>query len=539
MKSEPNNSKMVGRYSCDVCGSSDANTLFDDGHMWCFSCNKLTQPPTDKVKPMMQKRMTTSFSPLPDLKDTKVGSLKDRSIKKETLQFYDVRLDVCDGVVMKHYYPYTTKDGDIVAYKIRTEPKGFDSKGPIGKATFFGASKFSNSGKYLTICEGEIDTMAVYQMMGSKYPTVGVRSATSAYKDAKKNFEWVDSFDNIIICFDNDDAGKNAAKEVASLFPKKCKVVKLNKKDAGKYLEEKDPTEFNRLWWAAEQFKPDDILSGQDIWDAIKDKPKEAIFTYPWEALQNITYGMREGEFIIITAGTGIGKTNVLREISHHILKSTDANLGVIYLEEGTLDTAHGLMTCDASIPFHLPDAVYTDEEYQIAFKNTWGTNRVYTLGERFRDNSVDYLVDKIKFLVRGCDCKFLILDHISFMVSDNPGDERKMLDEIGHKLKAIAVELGIVLCAVAHSRRQATKPLEEGGITSLSDLRGTAGLGQLANFVFGLERNGQAQDEQERNTTLIRVLKNRFSGLTGPTSYLYFNKETGRLTELNKEGKE
>ena len=494
MKSEPNNSKMVGRYSCDVCGSSDANTLFDDGHMWCFSCNKLTQPPTDKVKPMMQKRMTTSFSPLPDLKDTKVGSLKDRSIKKETLQFYDVRLDVCDGVVMKHYYPYTTKDGDIVAYKIRTEPKGFDSKGPIGKATFFGASKFSNSGKYLTICEGEIDTMAVYQMMGSKYPTVGVRSATSAYKDAKKNFEWVDSFDNIIICFDNDDAGKNAAKEVASLFPKKCKVVKLN---------------------------------------------KEAIFTYPWEALQNITYGMREGEFIIITAGTGIGKTNVLREISHHILKSTDANLGVIYLEEGTLDTAHGLMTCDASIPFHLPDAVYTDEEYQIAFKNTWGTNRVYTLGERFRDNSVDYLVDKIKFLVRGCDCKFLILDHISFMVSDNPGDERKMLDEIGHKLKAIAVELGIVLCAVAHSRRQATKPLEEGGITSLSDLRGTAGLGQLANFVFGLERNGQAQDEQERNTTLIRVLKNRFSGLTGPTSYLYFNKETGRLTELNKEGKE
>ena len=381
--------------------------------------------------------------------------------------------------------------------------------------------------------------MAVYQMMGSKYPTVGVRSATSALSDAKKNFEWLNSFDGIRICFDNDDAGKDAAKKVADLFPKKSKIVKLNKKDAGKYLEEGKGKDFYHLWWAAEQFKPDDILSGQDIWKAIKNKPKDAIFTYPWEALQNITYGMREGEFTIITAGTGIGKTNVLREISYHVLKSTEVNIGVIYLEEGTIDTAHGLMTCDASIPFHLPDATYTEEEYDQAFKNTWGTNRVFTLGEKFRDNSVDYLVDKIKFLAKGCDCKFIILDHISFMVSDNPGDERKMLDEIGHKLKAIAVELGIVLCAVAHSRRQSTKPLEEGGITSLSDLRGTAGLGQLANFVFGLERNGQAKDEQERNTTLIRVLKNRFSGLTGPTSYLYFNRETGRLNDLNKEGKE
>ena len=536
---EHSTSKMIGRYACDDCGSSDANTLFDDGHMYCFTCDELKQPSTDKVKPMIQSQMKRNMEPLPDLSDTKVGSLHDRGLKKDTLKFYDVRLDLKDGIVLKHYYPYTTKDGDTIAYKVRTEPKGFDSKGPISKAVFFGASKFSSGGKYLTICEGEIDTMSVYQMMGSKYPTVGVRSSTSAYRDSKRNFEWIDSFENIVICFDNDDAGKNAAKEIASLFPKKCKVVKLDKKDAGKYLEGKDTGEFNRLWWAAEQFKPDDILSGQDIWEIINSKPKEAIFSYPWEALQTITYGMREGEFIIITAGTGIGKTNVLREISYHVLKSTDVNLGVIYLEENTRDIAHGIMTCDASIPFHLPDAEYTDKEYELAYKNTWGTGRVFTIGEHFRDNSVDYLVDKIKFLVRGCDCKFLILDHISFMVSDNSGDERKMLDEIGHKLKAIAVELGIVLCAVAHSRRQTTKPLEEGGITSLSDLRGTAGLGQLANFVLGLERNGQATDETERNTTLVRVLKNRFSGLTGPTSYLYFNKLTGRLTETDKEEKE
>jgi twinkle protein len=96
-----------------------------------------------------------------------------------------------------------------------------------------------------------------------------------------------------------------------------------------------------------------------------------------------------------------------------------------------------------------------------------------------------------------------------------------------------MSVELDIHLCAVAHSRRQSTKPLEEGGTTSLSDLRGTAGLGQLSNIVMGLERDGQAEDERTRNTTLVRVLKNRFSGITGPTSRLYYDQFTGRLTEI------
>ena len=155
------------------------------------------------------------------------------------------------------------------------------------------------------------------------------------------------------------------------------------------------------------------------------------------------------------------------------------------------------------------------------------------TLGDSWKDNNVSFICDKIKYMAKGLDCKLIILDHISFMVSDNPGDERKMLDEIGHKLKALTIELDIHLLTVAHSRRQSTKPLEEGGTTSLSDLRGTAGLGQLANLVLGVERDGQAEDEKTRNTSLIRILKNRFSGQTGPTSKVYYDQDTGRLTEV------
>ena len=126
------------------------------------------------------------------------------------------------------------------------------------------------------------------------------------------------------------------------------------------------------------------------------------------------------------------------------------------------------------------------------------------------------------------------MFDHISLVVSDqSQGDERKALDEIATKLSNLTKALGICIIMVSHAKRQTTKAHEEGGITSLSDLRGTAAIGQLSSTVIGLERNGQAEDVLERNTTTVRVLKCRFTGSTGPSSLLRYNRATGRMTEL------
>ena len=134
-----------------------------------------------------------------------------------------------------------------------------------------------------------------------------------------------------------------------------------------------------------------------------------------------------------------------------------------------------------------------------------------------------------------GCDCRYILLDHISILVSDqSAGDERKALDEIATKLKTLTIELDIWLGMVSHSKRPSGKSHEEGGQPSLSELRGTAGIGQLSNMVVGLERNGQDPDLYRRNVTLMRVLKNRFSGLTGPACHLHYDRETGRLTQVN-----
>jgi twinkle protein len=135
--------------------------------------------------------------------------------------------------------------------------------------------------------------------------------------------------------------------------------------------------------------------------------------------------------------------------------------------------------------------------------------------------------------MAKALDCKIIILDHISILVSGGQhGDERKALDEVMTKLRTLTQDTGVTLFAVSHLRRPEGKAHEEGSATSISQLRGSASIGQLSDFVIGLERNGQAEDPVERNTTHIRVLKNRFSGITGPAGHLLYNNTTGRLSE-------
>ena len=136
-----------------------------------------------------------------------------------------------------------------------------------------------------------------------------------------------------------------------------------------------------------------------------------------------------------------------------------------------------------------------------------------------------------VRYLVRSCECKFIILDHISIVVSDHAKDERKALDEIVTKLKTLTVELDICLIMVSHLNRDKNrKSPEEGGTINLQDIRGTAGIAQLSNMIVALERNTQAEDELERNTTKVRVIKNRFTGETGVCDSLTYSKRSGRL---------
>ena len=151
---------------------------------------------------------------------------------------------------------------------------------------------------------------------------------------------------------------------------------------------------------------------------------------------------------------------------------------------------------------------------------------------------NTDDLLSRVRFMVQGLDCKVIFIDHLSILVSGlEIMDERKAIDEIVTKLRMLVQELRISLIMVSHLRRPQGQGHEDGAATSLSQLRGSAAIAQLSDMVIGLERNGQAENEVLRNTTTVRVLKNRFSGITGPATYLYYDKTTGRLTETGEPG--
>jgi twinkle protein len=113
--------------------------------------------------------------------------------------------------------------------------------------------------------------------------------------------------------------------------------------------------------------------------------------------------------------------------------------------------------------------------------------------------------------------------------------DERKAIDAIMTNLRALVQELGIGLFLVSHLRRTQGRAHEDGGQISLNELRGSQAIAQLSDMVIGLERDQQAENEDKRNTTTVRVLKNRYAGLTGACCYLSYDRFTGRMSETSK----
>jgi twinkle protein len=207
-----------------------------------------------------------------------------------------------------------------------------------------------------------------------------------------------------------------------------------------------------------------------------------------------------------------------------------------MFLEESVRKTGLSLMSLAANKPLHLPDVEATEQEKRDAFDATLGTDRVYMF-DHFGSTNIENIVSRTEEFARAFGCGYVFLDHVSIVVSaQSNGDERKALDSVMTSLRTLVQNTGISLIIVSHLKRPESKGHEEGAVTSLAQLRGSGAIAQLSDMVIGLERNGQAEDETERNTTKVRVLKNRFSGLTGPACSLLYSRETGRMSELEEE---
>ena len=539
------------------CGSSDAYVLYEDGGH-CFSCGR-----SKKTLDKREKESSLNLSStLRDPKDITFSSSSYRVLKhdsgtslsslsafskgttivsnpKDTLQYINYRgipaevrqkykakaLVSEDGIPLEMQYPYGEE-----TLKIRfLKEKGFTTRNP-SNSCIFGKEVFSQaSAKAITITEGEEDAMSVFYMMGSKYPCVSVRSSGSARKDCEREFKYLNSFEQIYLCFDSDGPGVAACKEVAELFDtNKIRIVKLSEglKDANDYLTQSKKDEFVKCWWNAKQYLPEGIVNTYDeIEKILKGEEKPSLASYPFPTLQDMTYGLRSKEVVLFTAQEGIGKTEIIRAIEYHILKTTDYNIGIIHLEEGDKRSVQGLVSYELGEACHLPDTSASVDIQLEAFRKLSRKDSRVHLYSHFGTDNPDGILDVIRYLVSTCGCKFIFLDHITMMVTGMEGndDERRKLDYLSTRLAMMVHQYDFSLILISH--------INDDGKT-----RGSRNISKVCHLQVQLDRDKLAETFDARHTTTMTVLKNRFAYKTGNGGYLLFDPKSFIIKERSVE---
>ena len=535
------------RTDCPECGSSRGFAPKTDGSGYCHSCQVFLQPDGGQAAVPISD-FTPSNDSLTGLipqSDITFGDLTKRRISLETCKAYGYGIAEWKGQKWQ-VAQYRDEAGRVVLQKLRGADKYFRwlTSGPAADSykRLFGQdlqkTGDQGSGKFASrviVTEGELDALAARQAVGN-WPVVSLPDgASSARKYLQRSLEFLLTFDEIVLAFDMDSAGQKAVDEVIDLFPaKKVRIAKLSSKDCSDVLLEKGTQVLRDQLWSAPKYTPDWAVQGADILEEIRLGAVEPGFPYPWSGLDEALAGIRPKQLTLLAAGTGSGKSSVCRHLALHCARQ-GKKVGYVALEESVRESAAGIygiameqhltLLNEDEMPWDGLQEVQDEIGDQLVFTKAWGSQ------------TVEELLGRLRFLVKGCDANVLFLDHLSIAVSGLGDDnERILLDKLMTELRSFVEETEVALFVVCHlSRTSGQTSAEEGGRVSLSHLRGSHGIAQLSDTIIAVERNQQADDEAERCTSTLRILKNRALGTLGAVTWLKFDTDTHVLNETPK----
>ena len=453
--------------------------------------------------------------------------LPKRNLSEKVCQQYKIYRD--GDVLRFHYF---NDAGVLSGCKVKTKNKIFTYEGET-PGTLFGQHLFPATGKRVVITEGELDAASCQEVMPG-WPMVSLPSgAAAARKSIQRALQWLQGYEEIVLFFDNDEAGRKAAEEAASVLPPgKTKIARLEAyKDASDALQANDTEAIRRAIWDAKPYRPDGIVDGKSLLELVTTPNPPCDHDYPFVGLQNKLHGIRYGELVTITAGSGIGKSSFCRELATNLLSSGE-RVGYLALEESNRRTALGLMSAAVGKSLHLGEHERSTltEAYQATLAN-WNL----FLFDGFGSFDPDVIYNRIEYLACGLDTKVIFLDHLSILLSGLDGDERRMIDTTMTKLRSLVERTGIALFLVSHLRRTSGDTNhEEGARVTLGQLRGSAAIAQLSDSVIALERDQQSQSGASKTT--VRVLKNRYSGEVGIACHLDYDLSTCKFVETEAD---
>lgn len=519
----------TGHTSCDKCGSSDGCATYSTGTTYCFACGHY-----GRSKGGEETSKRTSSRPM-ELLSYEYQNLNKRKIPENITKQYRYGLGHDKSGALCQVANYFNSEKEVVAQKLRYSDKTFKFIGRPKEATLFGQQLWGNSGRKLTITEGELDCLSVATAFDGKYPVVSVKNGSNAAKkEISQHLDWINGYDEIYLWFDNDEAGRKAVSECVTILPAdKVRIIRhADYKDANEVLIYKGKAGVLNAFYNAEKFKPDDIVSPLDLIDTVAE-PIEMGFPYCYDKLTNLLYGRRFGEVVVVGAGVSVGKTDfVMSQIASDIKQGW--KVATFMLEQSTKET---LLRTAGKIDgkhYHLPNTEFVKNDL---IKTVTSFQDHLFMFDNFGSNDWDTISDKIRYMFHNYGCRLFYIDNLTAL-NAHAQDERRNLDALMAEVAGLAKELDIWVLLVSHLNPPKSGPSHEaGGQTEQGQFTGSRAIMRWAYAMFGIERNTLHDDSTERNKGLIRVLKDRFSGsATGRTVGFIYDKDTGIVHEMSDD---
>jgi len=503
-------SKLIEKKPCPQCrgegrdNHGDNLAVYDDGHSFCFRCNHYIGSKTQDTA------CTYEYLPW-------------RGVTNESFRVYGALTKVDpEGRPISIGYRYPSGN---------TQVRLLDSKDfywvvpdkTIPVTGLFGRDKFAaGSHDSIVVTEGALDAISAYQALGTRVPCVSVQSSSSAVADCTRDRDYLNQFQRIYLAFDGDSAGRSAVAAVARLFDyERVFDVRLSvRKDANEFLEHGEGKDFYNIWVNARRYLPESLTSSFVDFDKILNEEPKWGAPYPWKTLNDMTYGIRRGESVLITAQEGVGKTEIMHAIEYKLLTETSSNVGAIFLEELPQRHLQAIAGIHLRSPVHLPDSGYTKDQVRAAIRSVVQTDERLHLHLHFGGSDPDDLLDTIRFLVTARGCDYVLLDHISLVASGlSESDERRFIDRFTTKMEIMVKQLNFALILVSH-------------VNDYGQTRGSRYIGKISDTRIDATRDVTSTDPVVRNTTHLMVSKNRYGMRTGPAGDLLFDPLTYTLME-------
>ncbi len=489
-----------------ACGSSDANALYDDGHTYCFACGSHARGnggdgrgAAADASPVDARLVRGHADAIPSRKLTK--AVTQRFGYLTTAE--DERGRAC------HAAPYTNAAGEVVGQKLRYPDKTFRIIGDVvGEALPFGAHLWPKTGKRLVVTEGEIDAMAASMVLGD-WPVVSIGSGAGPQvrKYMAKRLDYFSGFETVVLCFDNDAPGQAAALDAAKVLGPRAHIATLPLKDAGEMLQAGRAKDLVNALWRAEPWRPDGVVRADSLLDeALKPTPKG--WSYPVGPISVAMKGRRLNEITLLGAGSGIGKTEwCLLQIVESL---RERPVATYLLEQSPVETALRIAGKLIGVKLHEGDASEADirrgfaalaELHPLWCYDSKGVHDIDAVEQSIRYHTEyngveDHYLDNLTALAGGAD------DETEFLRTGMP------------RLARLTEELPIHLTLVSHlTAPERGLTHEEGGRVTMRHFRGSRAVAYWSHNIIGLERNMQADDDEERGRTTGRVLKCRKIG--------------------------